>query len=111
VRYAENNGLTSFYENIPTKLKLLELTTAEKGRLARNIGQEWEPERSEAYPTPGFIAMEEYKRYMRERFERDLSDLQQDTLRALQLLSRAAILPMTHRRIKPLLEDVRVHPS
>jgi tetratricopeptide (TPR) repeat protein len=105
VRKAETNGLKTFYESIPTKLKLLEMTTAEKGRLAHNIGREWEPEQSEDYPTPGSITMEEYKAYMRERFERDLSRLQQDTLRVVKLLSRAGILPLTHPRIKALLEE------
>lgn len=105
VRNAETNGLKNFYENIPTKLKLQQFSAEEKGRLAHNIGKRWEPGQSDSYPTPGSITMEEYKRYMRERFERDLSGQQQDTLRALKLLSRAGILPLTHRRIKALLED------
>jgi membrane protein implicated in regulation of membrane protease activity len=64
VRTAQTEGLGTFYENIPLKLKLLELTTAEKGLLAQNIGREWDSGEGEQYPTPGSITMENYKIYI-----------------------------------------------
>jgi tetratricopeptide (TPR) repeat protein len=52
--------------------------------------------------------MENYKRFMHERFERNLSPVQRDTLRALKLLSRAGILPITHRQVAAVLEAGRL---
>jgi len=40
VRNAQTEGLKTFYEDIPLKLKLLDLTVAEKELLSRNIGRE-----------------------------------------------------------------------
>ncbi|MGF1471993.1 MAG: tetratricopeptide repeat protein [Rubrobacteraceae bacterium] len=109
VRDSETGGLKKFYEDIPKKLKLLELAPEEKEELAHSIGnEEWSPERSGHYPTPGSITMEGYKRFMHERFDGDLSSLEKDTLRALKLLSRAGILPLTHRRIEALLKEERL---
>jgi len=109
VRTAQTEGLGTFYENIPLKLKLLELTTAEKGLLAQNIGREWDSGEGEQYPTPGSITMENYKIYMHERFEsKHLSPVQRDALRALKLLSRAGILPITHRQVAAVLEAERL---
>jgi len=108
VRNAQTEGLGTFYEDIPLKLKLMELTVAEKEMLAQNVGREWASGESEQYPTPGSIAMENYKRFMHERFERNLSPVQRDTLRALKLLSSAGILPITHSRVVALLEDDRL---
>jgi hypothetical protein len=108
VRKAQTEGLKTFYEDIALKLKLLELTAAEKELLAHNIGREWASGGSEQYPTPGSITMENYTRFMHERFEMNLSPVQRDTLRALKLLSRAGILPITHRRVVALLEAERL---
>jgi tetratricopeptide (TPR) repeat protein len=108
VRNARKVGLKAFYKDIPLKLKLLDLTAAEKERVARDVGREWTSGSSEQYPTPGSITMQNYTRYMHERFETSLTPVQRDALRALKLLSRAGILPITHRQVEAVLEAGRL---
>ncbi len=106
VAEAVDSSLRRFYDDIPLKVTLLPLTDEEKGVLAASAGNtDWDPAEADAYPTPGAIVMEEALRYQRGRFLQLPSD-QQDALRAMQLLTAAGVLPMTHARLTAILAHV-----
>ena len=105
VRKAIGTSLRRFYEDIPLKLELLPLTTAEKGQLAQGIGREWNLHDSAQFPTPGSITMEKPLEIMRERFQ-SLGAAEKDALRGLKLLTTAGILPHTHHRLQAILERI-----
>jgi tetratricopeptide (TPR) repeat protein len=101
-------NLGQFYEEIELKLRLAPPTAEEKGRLAETIGEDWDPEKINDYPTLGSITMERPMAAMALRFNNLLHEHPQiaDTQRALKLLSAAGILPFTHRRIEAVLRQV-----
>jgi tetratricopeptide (TPR) repeat protein len=110
VRDAVQTTLRPFYEAFPLKLRLLPLTKEEKERLAHSVDHEqWDPEQSALFPTPGFITMREHLEAMRIRFQALRSAQQKDplyTLRALKLLSSGGILPFTHCRIEAVMKGI-----
>jgi tetratricopeptide (TPR) repeat protein len=101
-------NLARFYEEIDLKLRLVPPTTQDKGRLAESIGGDWDPEKSDDYPTLGSITMERPMEAMTLRFKKLAHERPHvaDTLRTLKLLSAAAILPFTYRRIETVLEQL-----
>lgn len=101
-------SLRRFYEGIDLKLRLVPPTTEDKGHLAKSIGEDWDPEKSDDYPTLGSITMERPMEAMALRFNNLLHERPHDadTLRALKLLSAAGILPFTHRRIEAVLRRI-----
>jgi len=87
--------------HIPLKLSLRPLSTEEKGELAQSVGlRTWDPKKSELYPTPGFITLEEPINYMRDQFDNRLTNDHKDVLRALQLLDSAGVPRLTHLRLE-----------
>lgn len=99
--------LGRFYEDVPLKLKLVAPTGEEKGELARGIGEEWDPEAAEDYPTLGSIAMEGHLEAMSLRFRNLLRDRPShaDALRAMKLLTAASVGALTHRRLGAALKE------
>lgn len=100
--------LGRLYEDIPLKLRLTPPTVEEKGQLARSIGENWDPETAEDYPTLGSIAMERPMEAMALRFKNLLRKRPDhaDALRAMKLLTAASVQPLTHRRVKAVLGSV-----
>jgi tetratricopeptide (TPR) repeat protein len=100
--------LGRLYEDVPLKLRLTPPTAEEKGLLARSIGDGWDPEKAEDYPTMGSIAMERPMEAMNLRFRNLLQNHPDyaDALRAMKLLTAASIRPLTHRRIEAALSSV-----
>ncbi len=101
-------SLERFYEEIDLKLRLIQPTVEDKGRLAESIGEDWDPKKSDDYPTLGSITMERPIDAMALRFNNLLHERPHiaDTQRVLKLLSAAGILPFTHRRIEAILRQV-----
>ncbi|MDP9476834.1 MAG: tetratricopeptide repeat protein [Actinomycetota bacterium] len=99
--------LGRFYEDVPLKLKLVAPTGEEKGELARGIGEEWDPDAAEDYPTLGSIAMEGHLEAMSLRFRNLLRDRPDhaDVLRAMKLLTAASVGELTHRRLEAVLKE------
>jgi len=100
--------LGRFYEEIALKLKLIQPTTEDKARFARNINEEWDPGKVDEHPTLGSIAMERPLEAMVLRFKlllRERPDYA-DALRALKLLTAASVGPLTHRRVEAVLGRV-----
>ena len=109
IKAAEGTSLGRFYrERIYSEFELLPLSAGQKEQLAHSIGEEWDQEQSEWYPTPGAITTEEPTRAMRQRFEHALNPEQKDVLRALLLLAFAGVQPYTHSRLSAILADERL---
>jgi tetratricopeptide (TPR) repeat protein len=100
--------LGRLYEEMPLKLKLIPPTVDEKGRLARSIGEDWDPEAADDYPTLGSVAMERPMEAMALRFRNLLWQRPDhvDALRALKLLTTASIRPLTHERVEAVWKKV-----
>jgi tetratricopeptide (TPR) repeat protein len=100
--------LGRLYEELPLKLRLVPPTAEEKGRLARSIGEDWNPETADDYPTLGSIAMERPMEAMSLRFRNLLRECPDhaDALRAMKLLTAASIRPLTYGRVEAVLGSV-----
>lgn len=105
VKESVGASLRRFYEDVPRKLRLLPLSDADRGNLARSIGSDWDPALVGFFPTPGSIAMARPLQAMRLRFDA-LSPERKDILRTVKLLAFAGVLPFTHRRLLAVLEHV-----
>jgi len=105
VKSALGTGLHRFYEDIPLKLRLLPPTNEDKERLARGIHKDWDSATSAQFPTLGSITMAESMVAMSLRFGSLLPE-QQDTLRGLQLLASAGVLPFTTQHLQPVLQHI-----
>ena len=105
VKSALGTGLHRFYEDIPLKLRLLPPTNEDKERLARGIHKNWDSATSAQFPTLGSITMAESMVAMSLRFGSLLPE-QQDTLRGLQLLASAGVLPFTTQHLQPVLQHI-----
>lgn len=107
LKQVEEN-LRRIYEEIHLKLKLTPPTGDQKGWLARSIGEDWDPETAENYPTLGSVAMERSMEAMSLRFRNLLRDRPDhaDALRAMKLLTAASIRPLTHKRVEATLENI-----
>ncbi|MBA2346421.1 MAG: tetratricopeptide repeat protein [Rubrobacter sp.] len=99
--------LGRFYEDVSLKLKLVAPTEEEKCELARGIGEVWDSEAAEDYPTLGSIAMEGHLEAMSLRFRNLLRDYPDhaDVLRAMKLLTAASVGALTHRRLEAALKE------
>ncbi len=100
--------LGRLYEDVTLKLRLAPPTSEDKGKLARSIGTEWEPEKADDYPTLGSIAMERPMEAMSLRFRNLLRKFpdQADAMRAMKLLAAASVQPLTYRRIEAVLGTI-----
>lgn len=107
LKQVEDN-LRRIYEEIHLKLKLTPPTGDQKGRLARSIGEDWDPETAENYPTLGSVAMERSMEAMSLRFRNLLRDHPDhaDALRAMKLLTAASVQPLTHEHVEAVLRSI-----
>lgn len=97
------NHVTNFCEAL-LKLRLYPMTKKERVALAQTAGIPLDLGEARLYPQPGNITMRDRTRAAQERF-RALSELEQDTLRAMKLLDTGGV-PVTTPRLLVILTAV-----